>query len=223
MLGIDQVHPPGQFLPPVMVSEVQVADHHHLVCLAQRFRGGQLQGHPHLIIIMNMSTDKEDQHQDEDGQRAFPTLMQEPGRQEMNQPRQVEHEEDHQEVEHDNDRGGADVVEQGGPVEPHPVESASHERKHAHDTGRHQHRGQPFAPFREGQDAPHVPQHIAHGTQDDNEDDPEHRAHLEQGKGEDIDHRCGDGHQRGVEAVEHAPVTGKDVAAVLDAQRALEQ
>ena len=39
----------------------------------------------------------------------------------------------------------------------------------------------------------------------------------------EVNYRCRDGEERGVEAVEQATVTGKDVAAVLDANLALEE
>ena len=45
----------------------------------------------------------------------------------------------------------------------------------------------------------------------------------EQGEREDVDDGCGEGHERGVEAVEHASVSWEDVAAVLDADGALEE
>ena len=46
---------------------------------------------------------------------------------------------------------------------------------------------------------------------------------LYQRKREEIDHGGGNGKEGGVEAVEHAAVTGKDVATVLYAKGALEK
>ena len=46
---------------------------------------------------------------------------------------------------------------------------------------------------------------------------------TDNGERVDIDHRGGEGHEGGVETVEHTTMTGQDITAVLDVDGALEQ
>ena len=41
LLGIKHIHPTGQFLTGIMIAQMEVGGHHHLIRLGQRFRGLQ--------------------------------------------------------------------------------------------------------------------------------------------------------------------------------------
>ena len=110
ILSIDHIHPTGQFLTWIVIAQMQVGGHHHLIVLGQRFGRFQLQRYAYLIIIMEVAIEEDAEYEYEDTQGRIAVMIEEGLRHEMDQSPQVEHQKDDDEIHQDEDRRGANLV-----------------------------------------------------------------------------------------------------------------
>ena len=112
LFGIDHIHPAGQFLARIVIAQMKVGGHHHLVCLGQRLGSLQLQGHAYLIIIMEVTIEEEAEDQHEDAQGSIAVMIEESLRNDVNQTPQIEHKKHDDQIEHHEDGRCAYLIEQ---------------------------------------------------------------------------------------------------------------
>ena len=133
MFCVNQVNPAGQLLAWVVVAYMQVAQHHYSVVLGQMLLRSQFQWYAYLIIIMDIAIEENAIDKHEDDSRGD-TILVEPGaRHKMDKASEVKHEEQQDEIEHDEDAAGAHLVAGLGYGQGQRVEAATEVKKQHHE------------------------------------------------------------------------------------------
>ena len=112
LFGIDHIHPASQFLARIVIAQMKVGGHHHLVCLGQRLGSLQFQRHAYLIIIVEVAIEEEAEDEHEDAQGRIAVMTEESLRHEVNQTPQIEHKKHDDQIEHHEDGRCAYLIEQ---------------------------------------------------------------------------------------------------------------
>ena len=157
ILGVDEVDPPGQVGPAVVESQVQVAHHHHAVVVDDGFRGGELDGHPHFVAVLDIAGHEHHHHEQRHADGARPTVAEQARGHEAHQAADVEHEEGDEQVEHDEDGRRAHLVGGACRRQGPSLKGTAKEHEHAHGAERHHDDDDPFQPFAEGKYGPYMP------------------------------------------------------------------
>ena len=101
VFGIDKVNPSSEFFAWVVIAEVEVAEHHDLIGSGKGLVGGQLEGHTHFVVVVEVAIEEGAEDDESDGCGGVPVGVEEGAWQEMNESAEVEQEEDEGEIEHD--------------------------------------------------------------------------------------------------------------------------
>ena len=130
LLGVDEVHPLTELSQPVVIAQVQIAHHDHTHGLRQRFGGRQLQRLPYLVVVVDVTIDKYHHHEGENGQRGSTVVGEPTLRDEVDEAPDVEHQKQHDQIEQDDEKRVAEVVEHGGHVERQSLKCAAEVEEH---------------------------------------------------------------------------------------------
>ncbi len=111
LFGIDHIDPSGEFGAGVVVAEVEVAQHDDSVVLGEGFGGGKCEGHTHFVLVVEVAVEEDGENGHKDACHRPPIAVEPRTGNEMDEPSEVEQEEGEDEIEHDEDGGGAYLVE----------------------------------------------------------------------------------------------------------------
>ena len=112
---------------------MQVAQHHYPVVLGQMLLRSQFQWYAYLIIIMDIAIEEEAIDKHENDSRGDTILVKPGAGHKMDKASEVKHEEQQDEIEHDEDAAGAHLVAGLGYGQGQRVEAATEVKKQHHE------------------------------------------------------------------------------------------
>lgn len=164
LLIINKVNPSRELFPAVVIAEVQVAHQHQLDGL-RYLRRAERHLLTILVAVVDVAVNEKPEEEEYDAAGGPPIVAQSRGRQQMQEPRDVEHDEKHREVEEDDDARRSHLVNRRRHGHRQAVRRTEDAGEKHGERAHHQQDNEGFPTPREGEQQPDMPADIREGQQ----------------------------------------------------------